>query len=245
MVVFANDYLKESPGDVNPNLMEVDSRILPSTETCIIDSLPINIVNHAEFSDISTVISNLKNQSPEEKPDLNEISMPPKTKRKGRPKRTETTVVGISKKEELSAKSTPYAKLLLKEKYKFLLSRLVNASAAESALGKEKLLASSDVKKSLLIPDSLRDENSLDIQRVQIYFETTACKTVKRTIDEKKRCKWICFACNKFIEDGESIGCNSYLLWGHLSCTSLQKKPKTKYWFCNACRMDSIKELMS
>ena len=94
--------------------------------------------------------------------------MPPKTKRKGRPKRTETTVVGISKKEKLSAKSTPYAKLLLKEKYKFLLSRLVNASAAESALGKEKLLASSDVKKSLLIPDSLRDENSLDIQRVEI-----------------------------------------------------------------------------
>ena len=63
---------------------------------------------------------------------------------------------------------------------------MVNASASESALGKEKLLTSSDVKESLLIPDVLRDENSLDIQRVQIYFETAAWKTVKRVIDEKK-----------------------------------------------------------
>ena len=133
---------------------------------------------------------------------------------------------------------------------------MVNVSAAELALGKEKLLTSSDFKKSLLIPDSLRDENSLDIpnilrkspnilRRVQIYFETTAWKTVKRVIDEKKKCKWICFVCNKLIEDGESVGCDSCLLWGHLSCTNLKKKPKTKYWFCSVCRMDSVKELMS
>ena len=74
---------------------------------------------------------------------------------------------------------------------------MINASASESALGKEKLLTSSDVKKSLLIPDSLRDENSLDIQRVQIYFETTAWKTVKRVIDEKKNANgYLSFATN-------------------------------------------------
>ena len=232
MVVFANDDFNEPPDDVNPNLMEVDSKIPPSAETQVNDSLPMNIVNSAEFSHTSSVISNLKNQSPEEKLDINEISMPPKMKRKGRPKGAETTVVGIPKKKKLSTKPTLYARLLPKEKCKFILSRLVNASAAESALGKEKLLTSSDIKKSL-IPDSLRDENSLDIQRVQIYFETTAWKTVKRAIDEKKKCKWICFVCNKFIEDGESIECDSCLLWDHLSCTNLQKKPKTKYWFCN------------
>ena len=244
VVVFANDDFNEPPDGVNANLMNVDSRIPPSAEIHINDSLPLNIVNPAEFSDTSSVILNLKNQSLEEKLDINGISVPLKMKRKGRRKGAETTVVGIPKKKKLSTKPIPYAKLLPKEKCKFILSRLVIASAAESALGKEKLVTSSDVKKSLLIPDSLRDENSLDIQRVQIYFETTACKTVKRTIDEKKRCKWICFACNKFIEDGESIGCNSYLLWGHLSCTSLQKKPKTKYWFCNACRMDSVNKMM-
>ena len=125
------------------------------------------------------------------------------------------------------------------------ISLLVNASAAESALAKEKLLTSLDVKKSLLIPDSLRDENFLDIQRAQIYFETTTWKTVKYVIDEKKKCKRIRFVCNKLIEDGESIRCDSCLLWGYLSCTNLQKKPKIKYWFCNACRMNSFKELMS
>ena len=225
VVVFANDDFNEPPDGVNANLMNVDSRIPPSAEIHINDSLPLNIVNPAEFSDTSSVILNLKNQSLEEKLDINGISVPLKMKRKGRRKRAETTVVGIPKKKKLSTKPIPYAKLLPKEKCKFILSRLVIASAAESALGKEKLLTSY-------------------IQRVQIYFETTACKTVKRTIDEKKRCKWICFACNKFIEDGESIGCNSYLLWGHLSCTSLQKKPKTKYWFCNACRMDSVNKMM-
>ena len=71
--------------------------------------------------------------------------MPPKMKRKGRPKGAETTVVGIPKKKKLPTKPTPYAKLLPKEKCKFTLSRLVNASADESALGKEKLLTSSEI----------------------------------------------------------------------------------------------------
>ena len=52
-------------------------------------------------------------------------------KRKGRPKGTETTVVGIPKKKKLCTKSTPYAKFLHKEKCKFILSRLLNAAAAE------------------------------------------------------------------------------------------------------------------
>ena len=43
----------------------------------------MNVVNPAEFSDTSSVISNLKNQSPEKKLDINEISIPPKLKKKG------------------------------------------------------------------------------------------------------------------------------------------------------------------
>ena len=154
--------------------MEVDSRIPASAETYINNSLPMNIVNPAELSDTSSVISNLKNQSPEKKLDTNKILIPPKMKRKGRPKGAETTVVGIPKKKKLSTKPTPYAKLSPREKCKFTLNRLVNSSASESALGKEKLLTASDVKKSLSIPDSISDENSLGIQRVQIYFETAA-----------------------------------------------------------------------
>ena len=102
----------------------------------------MNIVNLAEFNDTSSIILNLKNQIPEEKLDINEISMTPKLKRKWRPKGAETTVARIREKKKLSTKPTPYAKLLPKEKCKFILSRLVNASAAESALGKEKLLTS-------------------------------------------------------------------------------------------------------
>ena len=52
-------------------------------------------------------------------------------KRKGRPKGTETTVVGIPKKKKLCTKPTPYAKFLPKEKCKFILRRLLNAAAAE------------------------------------------------------------------------------------------------------------------
>ena len=214
VVVFANDDFNEPPDDVNPNLMKVDSRIPPSAETHINNSLPMNIVHPAEFSDTSSVILNLKRR--EKKLDINEISVPPKMKRKGKPKGTETTVVVIPKKKKLSTKLAPYANLLPKKNCKFILRCLVNASAAESALGKEKLLTSSDVKKSLLILDFHWDENSLDIQRVQIYFETASWKTVKRAIDEKKKCKWICFVCNKFIDDGESTEYESCLLWGYL-----------------------------
>ena len=52
----------------------------------------------------------MKNQSPEEKLDINEITMPPKMKRKERPKGTETTAVEIPKKKKLSTKPIPYAK---------------------------------------------------------------------------------------------------------------------------------------
>ena len=53
VVVFVNDDFNKQQDDVNPNLMEVDSRIPPSAETHINDSLPMNIVNPAEFSDTS------------------------------------------------------------------------------------------------------------------------------------------------------------------------------------------------
>ena len=56
MVFFANGDYSKPPGDVNPNLMQVDSRIPPSAETHINDCLPINIVNPAECSDTSLVI---------------------------------------------------------------------------------------------------------------------------------------------------------------------------------------------
>ena len=75
--------------------MEVDSRIPPGAETHINDSLIPNIVNPAEFSDTSSVTLNLKNRSPAEKLDINEMSMPLKIKRIGKPKGTETTVVWI------------------------------------------------------------------------------------------------------------------------------------------------------
>ena len=117
VVVFVNDDFNEQQDDVNLSLMEVDSRIPPSAETHINDSLPMNIVNLAEFSDTSSVISNLKF---DEKLNINETSMPLKMKRKGRPKGAETTVVGIPKKKKLSTKPTPYAKLLPKEKCKFI-----------------------------------------------------------------------------------------------------------------------------
>ena len=59
----------------------------------------MNIVNLAEFNDTSSIILNLKNQSPEEKLDINEISMTPKLKRKWRPKGAETTVARIREKK--------------------------------------------------------------------------------------------------------------------------------------------------
>ena len=166
--------------------MEVDSRIPPSAETHINDSLIMNIVNPAELSDTSSVILNLKNQSPAEKLDINEMSMPLKIKRIGKPKGTETTVVGVPKKKKLSTKLTPYAKLLPKEKTKFILSLLVNASAAESALGKEKLLTSSDIKKSLLISDSLFVVDYLSCNNLQMkpktkYWLCNVCRMDRET----------------------------------------------------------------
>ena len=53
VVVFGKDDFNEPPDDANYNLMEVDSRIPPSAETHINDSLPMNIVHPAEFSDTS------------------------------------------------------------------------------------------------------------------------------------------------------------------------------------------------
>ncbi|XP_047126936.1 uncharacterized protein LOC124808018 [Hydra vulgaris] len=222
----------------NVDLMEFDCHV---TITGIekIKSSPISTNKHIDSIETFPLLSEKDVPQNPAKLDLKEVLMPPKMKNKGRPKRANTTVIGVPKKKNY-LKPIPYIKLLPKDKDRFILTRIVQVPAVELALSGGKLICSSDIKKSVFLPDSLRDEKSLDIERVEMFFKPAAWKVVKSAIISKKKQQWICSICRNILKDEEeSISCDCSLLWSQLKCSTLRKTPKTKYWFCNSCRLES------
>ena len=86
------------------------------------------------------------------------------------------------------------------------------------------------------IPDMVKDENNVDIHRVEKYFTNEAWEHILDLIAKsKKQGKWICPGCRRAIQREDSISCDRCLNWYHLHCTSLINMPKKQNWFCRPC----------
>ena len=86
------------------------------------------------------------------------------------------------------------------------------------------------------IPDMVKDENNVDIHRVEKYFTNEAWEHILDLIAKsKKQGKWICPGCRRAIQREDSISCDQCLNWYHLHCTSLNNMPKKQNWFCRPC----------
>ena len=59
------------------------------------------------------------------------------------------------------------------------------------------------------------------------YCEDSAWAECLKLYDKKKSSKWFCLVCQKIIAMiTDSVVCERYLKWNHLSCTFLKKLPK-------------------
>ena len=115
--------------------------------------------------------------------------MPPKMKKKGRPRRAETTVIGLPyAKEQIGviSKPKPFSKLSLLEKDKVILECFTNKVHVVAAIDGSRLLPIDDLFGFNAIPDTARDEN-IDVHRVEKYFnQTDGMQHWKSSIKKRK-----------------------------------------------------------
>ena len=53
---------------------------------------------------------------------------------------------------------------------------------------------------------------------------------------KKEKSGWTCLACHKHISKEESsVICERCLRWCHLSCTTLKRPPRSRNWICKVC----------
>ena len=127
------------------------------------------------------------------------------------------------------------------KKDKILLECAVCTSTAKHIL-KGVLVAKRKLKSDVnTISDLIRDEKYVAnnvhifhllwclIWKILIgkYCEDSAWAECLKLYDKKKSSKWFCLVCQKIIAMiTDSVVCERYLKWNHLSCTFLKKLPK-------------------
>ena len=101
--------------------------------------------------------------------------MPPKMKKKGRPREAETTVIGLpqtKKQRGVISKPKPFSKLSPLEKDRIILECFTDKVHVVAAIDGLRLLPIDNLFGFNAIPDTARDEN-IDIHRVEKYFNQT------------------------------------------------------------------------
>ena len=101
--------------------------------------------------------------------------MPPKMKKKGRPRGAETTVIGLpqaKKQKDVISKPKPFSKLISLEKNRVILECFTNKVNVVAAIDDSRHLSIDDLFSFNATPDTVRDEN-VDIHGVEKYFDQT------------------------------------------------------------------------
>ncbi|XP_065895227.1 uncharacterized protein [Dysidea avara] len=169
--------------------------------------------------------------------DKYDIKVPSAIKKRGRPRGSELTVVGLPKKKNRRGVEgpCPFIRLHTSDKEKVILNWFVDKEVID-ATKKGILIEEEDVEcRTELVPNSVLDEN-VDVCLVRKYFSTDAWMIVEDIIrQKKKKTVWICSVCQHDLHSDQSVLCDSCLTWFHFRCVGLSKLPKKKHWFCRQC----------
>ena len=131
----------------------------------------------SEKETLSTSISSPDNIKAEER--FTKIKMPPRMKKRGRPKGAELIVIGLpsskkTKRNNFKNMIVQFIKLKSAEKDKILLECVLSTSTANNAL-KGVLVTKEKLKSDLnTILDLVRDEKYVELHRIEKYFEDSA-----------------------------------------------------------------------
>ena len=167
---------------------------------------------------------------------ISSIKLPPKMEKRGRPKGSTKTVIGLLRKK-LKVGPVAFENMLPEQREKLLLSWFVGADEALEAIMGRKI--TEDLVET--IPENDNNaciDESVCIQSIKRFFTEDAWQMVLAILKIKQQgCTYFCPVCQLEINDctDDSIHCNSCLSWLHFHCAGLKKSPKKKQWFCHAC----------
>ena len=231
--------LKEHVSDLKEPFQDEDNFVILNEN--IKNLLDVEMSTTVKDEAITSPGSKLNLEEKEEESTM-KIVMPPKIIKRGRPKGAEVTVIGLpsQKKPNLETRKgiTCFSKLKPFEKDRFILECFVKPSVAFNALNGSRLVEATDITTNVIrLSDVIRDEESIDIKRIERYCDKAAWMAVLKLIEKKKKCKWTCSSCEKIInQNEESVACQRCLTWVHLTCTKLKKFPNQSKCFCIGCK---------
>ncbi|XP_043269802.1 uncharacterized protein [Venturia canescens] len=179
--------------------------------------------------------------------DLENLTVPCALKRRGRPKGSEKTVIGLRKKRRVPAgiKQRPFFKLSINERALVILKWVVDDKIAYSAVYHGKHIQEESVESN---PDAVCDsiiDDDINILSMKKYFSGDAWRVVEQILEcKRKNDVFLCAVCavdlDTTIDESSSnckfsIRCDYCVLWYHVGCVGLKKPPKSKLWKCNRC----------
>ena len=169
---------------------------------------------------------------------VSKIKLPPRMPKRGRPKGSETTVIGLPKKKSRITKVLPFIKLCGAEKERKIMSWIMKPqSLNDSIFNGERLAEKQDLFPWTKMPPKISDEDLVDITRVKKYFSKSGWEALSSSIDAiKERNLWLCKACEQELSGQYVINCDHCLEWYDRRCVGLKKEPKSKLWMCPSCK---------
>ena len=165
----------------------------------------------------------------------------PVPKKRGRPKGSQTTAIGLPKRKKLkmSGKPTPFHKKDSLTRQRHLLTFFVTDEDVNSAMKHSGMLLGEECVEMIPehIPSACLDSH-VDINIIRKYFDENGWAALVSVFGERKQMPWYCYTCQEVLEDTNSIGCDSCLNWQHWRCAAVKSKPKPKFWYCRHCKLE-------
>jgi len=164
--------------------------------------------------------------------------LPPKIRKRGRPKGVNSTVIGVPKKK-CSDGPVKFLQKSNKEIKRQILDWILPHDLVEKAQRGEKI----NCKQlgDLNLAPNLLDEN-VNWAGVQSYFSNAAWSKISNAMAVlEENPEWKCRTCSQDLSLLTSAVCESCLYWYHLKCVGLFAAPKKAVWFCRLCYGDSVK----
>ena len=171
--------------------------------------------------------------------DLTEVHFATRPKKRGRPKGSCTTAIGIPKrkKQKLSGKPQPFHRKDTTCRQKYILSFFVDEDIIQRAYSQATLIGEESI---VMIPNEIPSaalDSHIDIWIIQKFFHADGWAALELVYNARKQLPWTCRKCCNELENQEnSIGCDSCLNWFHWGCEKIKSRPKTKFWYCKDCK---------
>ena len=166
---------------------------------------------------------------------LGHLTLPGKGKRcRGRPKGATKTTIGLPNKKSRQS-TVPFCKKDLKTKQQLILNWYLTDEGHRNHMTGAKLSANDIETHVENIPSCVLDPTAA-IANVKECFDADGWKKLQAIRRERATLPWYCKECGLDLISHHSIGCDSCLSHSHLKCLQMRIAPKSRFFYCTACK---------